>query len=86
MSANIVQIQFKSRFSNKYGEKLYTYIADVPLAVGDIVTVPTRNGDGEARVARVNVPETEVEPWMHDRLQHITAPGTAGNLFDEFFK
>lgn len=84
---NIVQVQFKSRFKKDgYGDKLYTYIADVPLAEGDIVTVPTRNGEGEARVARINVPETEVEPWMHDRLQHITSTGTVGNLFDEFFK
>lgn len=86
MPTNIVQVQFKSRFSNKFGEKLYTYIADTPLAVGDLVTVPTRNGEGEARVARINVPETEVPDWMHDKLQHITSTGTVGNLFDEFFK
>lgn len=83
---DIVQVQFKSRYSGGYGEKLYTYIADVPLAEGDIVTVPTRNGDGEARVARIHVPETEVEDWMRDRLMHITTPATVGGgLFDGFF-
>lgn len=82
---NLVQVQFKSRYSEGYGGACYTYIADVPLAVGDVVTVPTKFGDSEAKVCRVDVPEDEVKGFR-DKLRHITEPATVSEgLFDEFF-
>lgn len=82
---NLVQVQFKSRYGEGYGGACYTYIADVPLVVGDIVKVPTKFGESEARVCRVDVPEDEVKGFR-DKLKHITEPATAGEgLFDEFF-
>ena len=84
---DLVQVQFKSRYSDRFEGAAYTYIADVPLAVGDIVTVPTQTGDGEARVCRVNVPHDELPKWLTpERLRHITTPATMGNLFAEFFE
>lgn len=83
--ANLVQVRFRNRYGEGYGGAAYTYIADIPLAVGDIVTVPTKFGTSEARVCRVDVPEAEVEQFR-DKLKHITEPATASNsLFDEFF-
>lgn len=81
---NYVQVQFKSRYRDGFGGAAYTYIADVPLAVGDIVKVPTKFGESDARVCRVNVPEDEV-PAFFGELRHITTPVTAGDLFAEFF-
>lgn len=82
---DIVQVQFKSRYNDTYGGRAYSYAADVPLKVGDLVKVPTANGDGEAKVCRVNVPEAECG-FPVDMLRHITEPATpGGSLFDGFF-
>lgn len=87
-SNNLVQVQFRSHYSKEkeYGGAAYTYIADVPLAVGDIVTVPTQKGEGEAKVCRVNVPESELPKWLKlENLKHITKPAVAGDAFAGFF-
>lgn len=83
---NLVQVRFRNRYGEGYGGAAYTYIADTPLSVGDIVTVPTRFGSSEARVCRVNVPEAEVEHFR-DKLKSITdAASVSESLFDEFFR
>lgn len=80
----IVQVQFKDRFSGQYKGKAYTYAADVPVQLDDIVKVPTASGTSEAKVCRVDVPESEIPAWM--QLKHITEPATpGGSMFDEFF-
>ena len=84
-TTNIVQVQFKNRFGEGYGGTNYTYIADVPLKVGDIVQVPTRYGTGEARVSRIDVPADEV-PDTFGGLLHITESGAPSTLFDGFFQ
>ena len=84
MLTNIVQVQFKNRYGEGYGGMNYTYIADVPVSVGDIVKVPTRYGESEAKVCRVNVPENEI-PSFCGELLHITSPATPGDLFNGFF-
>ena len=82
---NIVQVQFRNRFGGGYGGTNYTYIADVPLKVGDIVNVPTRYGPSEAKVSRVDVPADEV-PDIFGGLLHITEPATPRDTtFDGFF-
>lgn len=77
---NIVQVQFKNRYGGGfYGANRYSYIADVPVIVGDIVNVPTRRGRSEARVVAVDVPETELPAWLPvEKLEHITEPALAG--------
>ena len=83
--ASLVQVQFRNRYGEGYGGAAYTYIANVPLAVGDIVTVPTKFGNNEARVCRINVPDAEVERFS-DNLKHITEPASVSkSIFDEFF-
>lgn len=81
---NIVQVQFKNRYGGGfYSANRYSYIAEVPVAVGDIVNVPTRNGPGEAKVIAVNVPESELPAWLTvDKLQRITEPAVVGDMFD----
>ena len=81
---SIVQVQFKNRWSGQYSGKAYTYAADVPVQVDDIVKVPAGNGTSEAKVVRVDVPESEIPEWM--QLKHITEPAIpGGSMFDEFF-
>ena len=83
--SDIVCVQFKSRYRDEYCGPAYTYRADVPLRVGDIVNVPTKFGDSEARVSRVGVSEIEVE--YLGELRHITEPPAVScGLFDEFLK
>lgn len=81
----LVQVQFKNRNGDRFDGRAYTYIADTPLMVGDVVKVPTKYGDSDARVCRIDVPEDEVAAFR-DRLLHITEPAEiSGGTFDEFF-
>lgn len=81
---SIVSVQFKNRWSGQYSGKEYAYIADVPVSVDDIVKVPAGNGTSEAKVVRVDVPESEIP--AHMQLKHITEPVTpGGSLFEDFF-
>ena len=82
----LVQVQFMNARLGEYGGASYTYIADVPLAEGDIVTVPTATGESEGRVSRVDVPAEELPKWLTpDKLRHITKAATAGDMFAGFF-
>ena len=82
----IVLIQFESkRKPGTYNGKEYSYIADVPLAVGDVVNVPTSSGDSSARVSCIDVPISEIGCKVGE-LRHITeAPTVGGDMFAEFY-
>ena len=84
MLTDLVKIQFKNRHNDDYSGPGYTYIADVPVIVGDLVNVPTKWGDKKARVSQVDVIEAECG-YPRDKLLHITEPATIGGVFDEFF-
>ena len=80
---SFVQVQFKNRRTGAYSGN-YSYIADVPLQVGDVVKVPTRFGDTEAKVCRIDVPINEIQCRV-GQLLHITESATpGGDLFDGF--
>lgn len=83
--SDLIQVQFKSKYADSYGGRPYTYRTESPMNVGDVVTVPTRSGNSEARVCRVDVPESELDSFVRDKLLTVTAPATVGSLFDEFF-
>ena len=83
---DIVHVRFESlQRPGTFSGAKYSYIADYPLAVGDIVNVPTKYGIGTACVVDVNVPAYEIGCKVGD-LRHITEPATVGgDLFAEFF-
>jgi len=83
---DIVHVRFENphRPGTFSGAK-YSYIADYPLAVGDIVNVPTKYGERKACVVDVHVPVFELGCKVGD-LRHITEPATiGGDLFAEFY-
>ena len=61
MKTDFVTVQYEDRFRpGTYGGREYSYIADHRLKVGDVVYVETKLGAGLARVARIDVAETEI--------------------------
>ena len=61
MKTNIVAVEMESRtMPGEYVPRPYTYYTRHPLAVGDIVYVPTKYGLARGRVVRVDVPEREI--------------------------
>ncbi len=69
----------------QYSGCKYTYIADHPVVVGDIVNVPTKYGDRKAKVVRTEVPIGDIQCRV-GQILHITEPAIAGDdLFSGFF-
>lgn len=83
--ATIVNVNYINRKTGKLSDMAYSYIADVPVQVGDIVKVPTSYGSKDARVNRVDVPIGEIKCRVGE-LRHITEAATpGGDLFNGFF-
>ena len=66
----LAAVKFKSKYSDTFSGRSYTYITDLPLKVGDIVRVPTSHGEGTAQVCDINIPASEVDA---DVLPHLKA-------------
>lgn len=82
---NIVQVQFRDRKSGEFSGREFSYIADVALQKGDVVNVPTRYGDREGCISRVDVPVAEIQCRVGE-LRHITeSPTPSGDIFKGFF-
>ena len=83
---DLVQVQFESRANpGSYNGGSYTYIAGLPLHVGDVVNCPTKYGQRLARVVRVDVPISEIQCRV-GQLQKITEPSIpSSDLFSSFF-
>jgi plasmid stability protein len=58
---NIVKVRYFNNTTNELSPREYSYYAEEPLKVGDIVTVPIRDTTGKAQVSAIDVPEAEVE-------------------------
>lgn len=74
---NIVKVKYYSEKTGEYSSREYTYFAEDPLQVGDIVTVPVKDTTGKAIVAAVNVPESEISTYR-DKIKTIPS----GSLID----
>lgn len=82
---NLVQVQFRDRKSGEFSGREFSYIADVALQKGDVVNVPTRYGNRECCISRIDVPISEIQCRVGE-LRHITeAPTPGGDLFKGFF-
>ncbi len=92
----IVKVQYYTD-DGRLSDRAYTYFSEVPLKVGDIVTVPVRDTTAKAQVSAVDVPESEIAAFK-DKVKTIpssnelefgandlppTAPTTAANANPE---
>ena len=83
---DLVQVQFESRANpGSYNGGNYTYIASMPLHVGDVVNCPTKYGQRLAKVVRTGVQIGEIQCRV-GQLQKITEPAIpSSDLFSCFF-
>ena len=83
--SNIVGVKFQSRHNpEEFGGREYSYRSAIELSPGDIVAVPTANGEGVAQVTSVNVPESKVDERILPNLKTIERRhGVEGSAQDE---
>lgn len=67
----IVNVILRKTNENKYGGREYSYRTDLDVLFGDVVIAPTVNGLNYAKVTRVDVPESEIDPRWRDKLREI---------------
>lgn len=60
---NIVNVQFEDRKTKEFVGREYAYYSEDTLAVGQMVKVPTRYGDGTAKVSKINVDPSDVKDF-----------------------
>lgn len=68
----IVNVQFKNRRTEGFGRQMYSYLCMMDVKVGDLVKLPTVNGDGIGRVAEINVSTDRVDSRILPKLKCIT--------------
>ena len=73
MSSNkIVNVQFASKHNpDEFVGRKYSYFTDIDLAVGDVVALPSKNGDGVGMVVDVDVPISSVSAGVLPLLKTI---------------
>jgi hypothetical protein len=82
---SIVQVVFEDRRNpGTFHGGAYSYLADQPVAVGDIVNVPTKYGERNAKIVKTDVPVGEIGCRV-GQLNKIAGPAFCGNLFSGFF-
>jgi len=69
----IVSVKFEdARLPGTFTSKPYHYKTALPLAPGDIVVLPTKNGEGIGMVIETMVPESKVDERVMPLLREIT--------------
>ena len=69
---NIVTVRYKNKHGAGYGESEYSYYADVPLKVGQIINVPTKYGTSKAKVAKIGISESTLPGVLKACMKRIT--------------
>lgn len=70
---DIVAVQYEARMEpGTFGGREYTYYAEVPLKVGDVVKVPTKFSSNLARVSKMGIPAYRVPENIKAIMRHIT--------------
>lgn len=73
MVKTIVGVNYKSKYTGEFGGKTYNYFCEIEANVGDIVNVPTANGDSVARICEVDVPDSRIDERIMPIMKTITA-------------
>ena len=69
----IVAVQFEKKHGEGYGGREYSYYAETPLEVGQIVKVSTKNGESRVKVCNADVDESTINPTIRAMLRTITS-------------
>lgn len=69
---SIVSVCFRRKDSEEFGGKAYSYFTELPLSVGDIVKVPTAQGESVAKVHETDIHESKVDERILPLLKTIT--------------
>lgn len=73
----IVGVQFQNKWNNEFTGRVYSYNCEIPVAIGDIVSVPTANGESTARVCETDIPLERVPLHIRSILKTITKKADA---------
>lgn len=58
---SIVSVQFQNKQNPEiFSGREYSYFTAIPLKAGDVVAVPTKNGEGKAKVVKIGIKESEL--------------------------
>lgn len=68
----IVGVQFQSKWSDKFTGRVYSYYCDIPVAIGDIVAVPTASGESTAQICEISIPLERVPVHIRSVLKTVT--------------
>lgn len=69
----IVSVNYRSKYTGEFGGRAYSYRCDVQdIEPGEVVLAPTKNGESEAKVVEINIPESQVEERILPLLKTIT--------------
>lgn len=69
---NIVLVQFQNRKTKQFTGTQYNYYSDVPLKVGQILTVTTDYGVSRVKVREINISEATLPGVLRARLKTLT--------------
>lgn len=68
----VIAVQFKNKRGEGFWGNKYSYYTDVPLTAGQLVKVPTKNGDSLAKVVEVDVDIETIPKMIRCYLKTIT--------------
>lgn len=68
----IVAVQFKNKHGEGFGGRTYNYNTVVPVEVGQILQVNTKNGKGEVKVINTDVDPLDIPANIRIILRTIT--------------
>lgn len=68
----IVGVQFQSKWNDEFTGRVYSYLCDIPVAIGDIVAVPTANGESTVRICETDIPLERVPLHIRSILKTVT--------------
>ena len=70
----IISAQFKSKKTDTYGGRKYSYFCDIPgVKAGDFVKVPAGDSEAVALVAEVDIPESNVDDRILAIMKSVIA-------------
>lgn len=80
----IISVKFKSKKTQTYSGRGYSYFCNIPVKPGDYVKVPAGESEAVALVAEINVPESRVDervlPVMKSVISIADPPKQASDL------